>query len=89
MRNNESNQNRKKEVTIMPLYVYKCENPNCADEVEEFFSVNNRPDEIGCFKNDCTAKKKFIPFPQPSTAGRVNFKIAGDNSGSQPKRMKS
>lgn len=70
----------------MPTYTYRCENENCQDVHEEFFSINNYPQEIGCFKNGCEGKKKLVPSLE--FAGRVNFKIAGDNSASQPKRMK-
>lgn len=70
----------------MPTYLYVCEKENCQDQQEENFSILNYPKEIGCFKNGCEGKKKLtISLGSP---GRVNFKIAGDNSGSQPKRMK-
>ena len=71
----------------MPIYLYVCEKENCKDAVEENFSINNYPQEIGCFHNGCEGKKKLTP--SLGYTGRVNFKIAGDNSGSQPKRMKT
>lgn len=72
----------------MPLYTYTCEKEKCGHTVEEIFSVNNRPDEITCFHEGCDGKKKFVPFPPLTNPGRINFKVAGDNSASQPKRYK-
>jgi predicted nucleic acid-binding Zn ribbon protein len=70
----------------MPIYLYVCEKENCKDASEEFFSISNYPQEISCFKDGCEGKKKLTP--SIGFKGRVDFKIAGDNSGSQPKRMK-
>ena len=68
----------------MPTYLYVCE--KCDAESEENFSINNYPQEISCFQADCDGKKKLTP--SIGQTGRINFKIAGDNSGSQAKRMR-